>query len=157
MKWLRWALVLVAAVLMQPSAAVSSGGDASACCGFFGNARAWGGGGGAHFSLCVVGSSCTSTDHTEVSVSYFSGEPSCPSGSYDCVVTTGPLACGYDCHGEDGCGSYSTPPSCCSGYKGGGCQNTKYRGCCLANQIMMPTSIESDSTEWTVSYGNKLP
>jgi hypothetical protein len=131
-----------------------AGAAASACCGWFGNAGDWGG--KSQVSLCIAGATCTSSDHTPVTVSYFSGAPACPSGSYDCVVTTGPLACGYDCTRQPGCGSYSPAPSCCSGWKGGGCANKTYRGCCLPNQIQMPTPVQTDSSEWNVSYGTKV-
>jgi hypothetical protein len=159
--------VVVAIALIPPATAESAGAGgaagslgapagaaANACCGAFGNAADWGG--GSHFSLCIAGASCARADHAQVGVTYTSGPITCPSGYYDCVATGGPLACGYDCHGQDGCGSYSPSPSCCSGYVGGGCSNPEFRGCCGPTEIIMPTGIQKISSEWTVAYGNQV-
>ena len=154
MKLARWLLVAAAAFVQAPSA-MSAGGNAMACCGQLGNAGPWGG--GSHFSLCIAGATCGGGNHTQVGVTYFSGDRTCPSGYYDCAVKVGPLACGYSCQGDSDCGGYSPSPSCCSGYKTGtGCSNTEFRGCCGPNEIRVPSSIQSSSSEWIVSYGNKF-
>ncbi len=165
-RYLRW-LVLAALALVPTATAESAGAGgaagssgapagaaASACCGYFGNAGDWGG--SSHFSMCIAGATCQRADHTQVSVTYFSGDRTCPAGSYDCTVTVGPLACGYNCQGQDGCGAYSPSPSCCSGYVGGGCSNTAFPACCGPTAIMVPTAIQKSSSEWTVAYGNKV-
>ncbi len=154
MTWLRWVLLAAAAVLVQPSSAMSSGGGNSACCGQFGNAGPWGG--YSHFSLCIANATCGGGNHVPVTVTYFSGDRSCPSGSYDCVATAGDLGSGYDCHGDSDCGGYSPAPTCCAGYKGNPQASTEFRGCCLPNEIRMPTAIQNASSEWVIGYGYKF-
>jgi hypothetical protein len=159
-KSLRW--FVLAALFFVPPASEALGSGDQACCGSLGNAGPWGG--GTHFSLCVRAASCSASSHTQVAVTYFDGAPSCPSGSYDCAVTANIECCTYSCAGSPDCSASSPSPSCCSGYCGGGSatpnaacgSSVEARGCCLPNEIRVPSSLRTAPAEWVVGYGYKV-
>jgi hypothetical protein len=96
-------------------------------------------------------------------VTYVDGVPSCPAGSYDCAVAAYNQCCAFNCsYYRDECGGFSPSPSCCSGYCGGPSGNAsplcvsrpvQVRGCCLVNEIRIPTSLRGAAGDWLVSYG----
>jgi MYXO-CTERM domain-containing protein len=155
---MKWMLALILALLPMTALAAA---PTTACCGSFNNAGAWGGAN--QFSFCVVGASCKDASHTQVSVSYFDGEPNCPVGSHDCLVNAHIECCGWDCSSAPECSSYSPAVSCCTGYCGpstgsaitcGG--ETEGRGCCLDEEIRVPSAMMGAPPEWLVSYGDQV-
>jgi hypothetical protein len=163
-RWLLVAFVLASAPAAASAGFYTGGGD-TACCGAVGNAGPWGG--ADQFSFCIRGATCTDPSHTMVTITRFDGDRVCPVGSYDCAVTAMTVCCdGSGLSDPENCSDYSVLPSVCGGYCGPGQSMTpadescspavQVLGCCLPNEIQVPSSFTDNRNELTVSYGYEV-
>ncbi len=160
-------IVLTTIVSHQPLQAASSSLGDTACCFPFGNAGPWGG--SAHFTDCIVSNGCSSSQSV-IAVQYVDSITTCPSKSYDCLVTASHENAGWNCCHMAGCND--TPaPSCCQGtcrttcdgveVKNPICADTVYtaKACCFPDSIQVLSSIQAQAApkEWIVSWGYQVP